>query len=112
MAVTIPVQTRLSHDIAKALDARAAQTGTTRAEVVRALLEAALAEPLPVEAARTTDPLLDRICDELGILIAKVDAGLIASRSAHAAARLAALMLLPQERQAVFVEKLGKAVQP
>ncbi len=112
MAVTIPIQTRLSHDLAKALDALAAETGSTRAEVVRTLLEAALAEPLPVEAGPATDPLLDRICDELGILAAKVDAGLAASRSAHAAARLAALMLLPQDRQAVFVEKLGKAVQP
>lgn len=112
MAVTIPVQTRLSHTLAKALDARAAQTGTTRADVVRTLLEAALADPLPVQAMPATDPLIDRICDELGILAAKVDAGLAASRSAHAAARLAALMLLPQDRQAVFVEKLTKAMQP
>lgn len=108
---TIPVQTRLDIALAKALDARAAATGTTRAEVVRVMLEAALAAPQPVQVP-PTDPLLDRICDELGALAVRVDASLAASRSAHAAAKLAALMLLPADRQAAFVEKLGKAVQP
>lgn len=111
MAVTIPVQTRLSHDLAKLLDDRAAASGTTRAEIVRALLEAALVAPQPV-AAPAIDPLLDRICDELGALAARVDASLAASRNAHAAAKLAGLMLLPADRQAAFVEKLSKAVQP
>lgn len=108
---TIPVQTRLDIALAKALDARAAETNTTRAEVVRAMLEAALAAPQPAQAP-TTDPLLDRIADELGALAARVDASLAASRNAHAAAKLAALMLLPQDRQQAYVEKLGRAVQP
>lgn len=111
MAVTIPVQTRLSHDLAKLLDERAAATGTTRAEVVRVMLETALAAPQPAQAP-ATDPLLDRICDELGALTVRVEASLAASRSAHAAAKLAGLMLLPADRQAAFVEKLGRAVQP
>lgn len=112
MAVTIPVQTRLSPDLAKALDARAAEAGTTRADVVRTLLEAALAASQPAQTMPATDPLLDRICDELGALAARVDASLTASRNAHAAAKLGALMMLPTDRQAAFVEKLAKAVQP
>ena len=109
MSVTIPVQTRLPHDLAKLIDQRAAGAGMNRAEFLRQLLETALAAPqaAPVPA---TDPLLDRIADELAALAVRVDASLAASRSAHAAAHLGALMLLPTDRQATFVEKL-KAVR-
>lgn len=108
---SIVVHTRLSHDLAKALDARVAEDGTNRAEAVRTLLEAALAVPQPATST-PPGPQLDRIADEVGALIAKVDACLAASRGANAAARLGALMMLPTDRQAAFVEKLGKAVQP
>lgn len=112
MAVTIPIQTRLSHDLAKLLDARAAEAGTTRADVVRTALEAALAAPQSAPPMPTTDPLLDRICDELARIAVCVDASLAASRNAHAAAKLGALMMLPTDRQTAFIEKLAKAVQP
>lgn len=111
MSITIPVQTRLDTELAKAIDARAAIAGSTRAEVVRGMIEAALANPQS-DAGTTTEPLLDRIADTLGALAAKVDASLAASRNAHAAARLGALMMLPADKQAAFIEKLGKAAQP
>lgn len=104
---TIVVQTRLAASLAKIIDQRATDANMTRAEVVRALLEEALAAPQPAPNAPATDPLLDRIADELGALAARVDAGMTASRNAYAAARLAALMLLPADRQAAFVEKLA-----
>lgn len=107
---TIPIQTRLSHTLAMALDARAKQAGTTRAEVVREMLETALAVAKPAQTPET-DPLLNRICDELGAIAARVDASLAASRGAHAAAKLAGLMLLPADQQAAFIEKLSKAAQ-
>lgn len=110
MSVTIPIQTRLDAALAKAIDARAKQAGTTRAEVVRVMLETALG--VPQATATATDPQLDRIADEVGALIAKVDACLAASRGANAAAQLGAIMLLPTDRQEAFREKLGKAVQP
>lgn len=106
---TTPVQTRLDTALAKALDARAKEAGTTRAEVVRELLEAALATPQQPHAAPAIDAALDRIADELGALAARVDASLVASHSAHVTARLSALMLLPSDKQVAFVEKL-KAV--
>lgn len=116
MSTTV-VQTRLSSGLVKAIDARVKNAGTTRAEVVRELLEAALAEPQPCAAApaQAADPLLDRIADELGALLANFDATLEASRSAaqhaaaaHAAAKLGVLMLLPTDRQQHYVEKLAK----
>lgn len=109
---TTPVQTRLDIILAKALDMRAREAGTTRAEVVRELLEAALAAPQPARPVPATDAALDHIANELAALAVRVDASLAASRSAHAAARLGALMLLPTDQQAAFVEKLGKAVRP
>lgn len=118
---TTPVQTRLAASIVKLLDERARQANTTRAEIVRTLLEGALAEPQPaaVAPASAADPLLDRIADELGALLARIDANLEASRSAahhaaaaHAAARLGALMQLPTDRQGAYIEKLATAVQP
>ncbi|WP_174278521.1 hypothetical protein [Sphingomonas bacterium] len=108
---SIVVHTRLPHDLADALDARVAVDGTNRAEAVRTLLAVALAIPQPAMPTATA-PQLDRIADEVGALIAKVDACLAASLGANAAARLGALMMLPTDRQAAFVEKLGKAVQP
>ena len=55
---TVPVQTRLATSLANTLDARAKAAGTTRAEVVRMMLEAALAAPQPTPAASASDPLL------------------------------------------------------
>jgi len=117
MSITVPVQTRLDAALAKAIDARAKEAGTTRAEVVRAMLEAALAEPLPATASPTA-PLLDNIADAIGIIAGRVDAILDATRkaehhaaAAHATARLGALMMLPISQQQAFVDKLGKAVQ-
>ena len=118
MSLTVPVQTRLDAALAKAIDARAKEAGITRAEFVRAILEAALNEPqsAPITVA---DPLLDHIADALGAIAARVDAILDAGRNAefhataaHATARLGALMLLPIDKQQAFVEKLGKVVQP
>jgi len=119
MSTTV-VQTRLSSGLVKALDKRAAEDGITRAELLRTLLEGALADPQPAAIAPipAADPLLDRIADELGALLARIDVNLEASRSAarhaaaaHAAAKLGALMLLPADRQQPYVEKLT-AVQP
>lgn len=116
---TIVVQTRLAASLAQAIDQRAAKANMTRAEIVRALLEAALAAPQPAQAAPATDPLLDQIADAIGTIAARVDAILDASRkaerhaaAAHATARLGALMLLPQDKQAAFIEKLAQAPRP
>ena len=117
MSTTV-VQTRLAPKIVKVIDARVEEAGTTRAEVVRELLEAALAEPVPMSPVPAANPLLDRICDELGAVVARIDATLEASRSAarhaaagHAAAKLGVLMLLPAECQQTYIEKLTSAVQ-
>jgi len=123
MAVTVPVQTRLSHDLAKLLDERATATKTTRAEVVRVLLEAALAAPQPAKVVPVIDPLIDRILDALARLSVKVDAcseasehAAVNSFAAYATPRLHALKMLPQEQQRPFVDQLApnvaKVVQP
>jgi hypothetical protein len=116
---TIPVQSRLAASIVKLLDERARQAKTTRAEIVRSLLESALADPQPAPSTPATDPLVGRIADELGTLLARIDANLEAGRdaarnaaAAHAAAKLGALMLLPVDRQQAFIDKLTRAVQP
>ena len=108
---TIPVLTRLDIALAHALDALAKEAGTSRADVVREMLEKALATSQTGTVTSTTDEALDRIADELGSLAARVDAGMAASRNAYAASKLAALMLLPQDRQQMFVDKLGQAVR-
>jgi Ribbon-helix-helix protein, copG family len=110
MSITVPVQTRLDAALAKAIDARAKDAGITRAEVVRAMLEAALADPLPVTST-AADPLLDRIADEVGALIAKVDACLAASRNANAAAQLGALIVAEAQARAARRPTLGTAAR-
>lgn len=121
MPVTVPIQTRLDIALAKALDARAKEAGTTRAEVVRELLAAALAAPQP--SVPTIDPVMDRILDALARLAVKVDACGEASEhaavnafAAYATTRLHALKMLPQEQQRPFVEQLApnvaRVVQP
>lgn len=109
--VTTVVQTRIASNLAKLLDSRAAEAGISRAELMRVTLETALAgpQPLPIEA---TDPLLGEIAQELGALIARVEACEKSARSAHAAAHLGALMLLPAERQQTFIDKLTQATRP
>lgn len=114
MSTTV-IQTRLSPALTNAIDARVKDAGTTRAEVVRELLEAALSTPQPVLPVPSTDPLLNRVADELGTVLAMIEATLEASRNgaqhaaaAHAAAKLGVLMLLPTDRQGTFVEKLAK----
>ena len=116
---TIVVQTRLPKALADQIDQRAKVAGITRAEVARALLEAALASSQPVLAESQSDPLLDRLADEVGSLSARFDALLDASgraeraaHTAHAASRLHALMALPQHQQQPFVDKLAKALRP
>lgn len=107
MPTTIHIQTRLALDLAKRLDQRATDAGVTRAELLRDLLEAALDDPQPGSNV-TTDPLLAEVADAVGALIAKVDACRADARQAHAAARLAGLMLLPADRQKVFADKLAQ----
>jgi antitoxin component of RelBE/YafQ-DinJ toxin-antitoxin module len=110
MAATTVVQTRIAPKLATLLDSRAAEAGITRAELLRMMLEAALDAPQPVRA-KATDPLLCEIAEELGALIARVDACEANAHNAHAAARLGALMLLPQERQQAFIDKLQQATR-
>ncbi|MCV0382816.1 MAG: hypothetical protein K5799_05070 [Erythrobacter sp.] len=112
MSATTVVQTRLSPSLVKTLDTRASEAGITRAELLRMLLEAALDEPQTSADAVATDPLVAQIADELGTLMAKVDACLTTSRNAHAAARLAGLMLLPADKQQAYIDKLTQAVRP
>jgi hypothetical protein len=111
MAATIHVQTRLSPGLVTRLDQRAGQTGITRAELLRTLLEAALEDEQPVNNI-TTDPLLAEIADEMGALIARVEACHLSARRAHAAATIAGLMLLPAERRQDFLDQLAKEVRP
>ncbi|MDM7955925.1 hypothetical protein [Blastomonas sp.] len=110
MAATTVIQTRIVPKLAMLLDSRAAEAGITRAEMVRIMLEAALDSPQPVRAT-VTDPLLGEIAVELGALIARVDACETSAHNAHATARLAALMLLPAERQQAFIDKLKQAIR-
>ena len=112
MPVTTVVQTRLSPCVVRALDARAHDANITRAELLRTILEGALDDLHPPTDAPAITPLVAQIADELGTLMAKVDACLATSRNAHAAARLGALMLLPAERQQVFIDKLTQAIRP
>lgn len=111
MAATIHVQTRLPLGLFTRLDQRAAQANVTRAELLRTLIEAALADDQPASNA-TTDPLLAEVADEVGALIARVDACHLSARRAHAAATIAGLMLLPAERRQDFLDQLAKEVRP
>ena len=110
MPVTVHVQTRLDHDLAKRLDERAAKDNITRGELLRSLIEAALDTPQPGSNA-TTDPLIAEIADALGALMAKVDACHTSARRAHAAAKIAGLMLLPTELRQEFTDTLAQAVR-
>ncbi|HEX7821287.1 MAG TPA: hypothetical protein VF463_11785 [Sphingobium sp.] len=96
MLATTVVQTRPAPNLAALLDSHAAKAGITRAEVVRVLLETALNCPSPAPAMVAGNPLLAEIAEEMGALISRVEACEASARSAHAAARLGALMLLPQ----------------
>ena len=110
MPVTVHVQTRLDHDLAKRLDERAAQGSITRGELLRSLIEAALNAPKPGSNA-TTDPLIAEIADAMGAMMAKVDACHTSARRAHAAAKIAGLMLLPADRRQEFSDTLAQAVR-
>jgi len=107
MSATTVVQTRIPPSLVKALDQRAAEAGITRAELLRTLLEAALDAPQHGSNA-TADPLVAEIADAMGALIAKVDACRVDARQAHAAARLAGLMMLPADKQQAFIDKLAQ----
>lgn len=110
MPVTTVVQTRLAADLAQRLDQRADSAGITRTELMRQLLEAALDTPQPASNA-TTDPLIAEIADAMGAMMAKVDACHASARRAHAAAKIAGLMLLPADRRQEFSDTLAQAVQ-
>ena len=110
MSVTVPVQTRLAHSLAKRLDQLADAGGTTRAEVVRQMLETALGAPQPFASA--TDVALDRIADELSALAARIDESLTVGRKAHAAAKIAGMMLVPQDSRQLYIDTVDQAVQP
>jgi len=110
MAATTVVQTRIAPKLATLLDSRASEAGITRAELLRMMLETALDPDQPARA-RTADPLLGEIAEELGALIARVEACEASARNAHAAAHLGALMLLPAERQQAFIDKLKQATR-
>lgn len=107
MPVTTVVQTRLAADLVKRLDQHAAKAGLTRTDLLRALIEDALTDPQPASNG-TTDPLLAEVADAMGTLLAKVDACRADARHAHAAARLAGLMLLPADKQQMFIDKLAQ----
>lgn len=111
MPATVHVQTRLALDLAKRLDQRAADANVTRAELLRDMLESAL-DATEAGNNTTTDPLVAEIADALGGLIAKVDACRADARQAHAAAKLAGLMLLPADKQQAYIDKLTQAVRP
>lgn len=110
MGATVPVQTRLPHSLAKRLDQLASAAGTTRAEVIRQLLETALGAPQPFASA--TDEALDRIADELAVLASRIGESLIVGRKAHAAAKIAGMMLVPQDSRQLYIDTVDKAVQP
>lgn len=107
MPATVNVQTRLTTALAKRLDQRAAEANVTRAELMREMLESAL-DATQDGNNTTTDPLVAEIADALGALTAKVDACRADARQAHAAAKLAGLMLLSADKQKVFIDKLAQ----
>tara|TARA_Y100001968_G_scaffold329922_1_gene380409 strand:- start:272 stop:604 length:333 start_codon:yes stop_codon:yes gene_type:complete len=107
MPTTVHVQTRLALDLAKRLDQRAADANVTRSELLRDMLESAL-DATEAGNNTTTDPLVAEIADAMGGLIAKVDACHADARQAHAAAKLAGLMLLPADKQQAYIDKLAQ----
>lgn len=112
MTATTVVQTRIAPDLATLLDSRADQAGITRAQMLRMMVETALNGASPAPAMLAGNPLLAEIAEEMGALIARVEACEASARSAHAAARLGALMLLPQDRQQAYIDKLAAQVRP
>jgi len=106
---TTPVQVRLSTTLVEAIDKRASAAKITRAEALRGLVEAALAGPhVPDD-----DPLLVKIGDALGTLLARteelMEVGQSTRQQARAAfvtAHLHALTMLPAAQQEAFVAKI------
>lgn len=120
MTTSVIIQFRVPFTTGKRLDQIALEQGIKRAEVARELIVAALETSA---AANTVSPThsstnLDDMADRFGEVIAHAEAGREGSLAAHRAAtaayaaiRLGILMLLPDDRQAAFIEKLAKANQ-
>lgn len=109
---TIPVQVRLAATIVERLDNLASEGKISRADVLRGLVEGALTGPPPVAEP---DPLLDQIAASQGVVMAKLDAILSASRNAnanaehaYANARLHARLALPADRWKTFKAEMEK----
>lgn len=106
---TIPVQVRLASTLVDTIDKRASAAKITRAEALRAIVEAAVAGPQVPEH----DPLLVQIGDALGTLLARTDTLLEVghstrqqARAAFVTAHLHALTTLPAAQQEAFVAKI------
>ncbi|UAJ10046.1 hypothetical protein [Polymorphobacter megasporae] len=106
---TTHVQTRLTTALVEAIDQRASAANITRAEALRGLLEAALAGTQVPDQ----DPLLVKIGETLGMLLARTDNLLEVSqstrqlaRAAYVTAHLHALTVLPAAQQEAFVAKV------
>ncbi len=106
---TVPVQVRLSADLVAAIDQRAKAAKIGRADVLRGLVETAIIGAKVPEH----DPLLVKIGDVLGTLLARTDTLMEISESArqqahaaYATAHLHALTMLPTVQQQAFTERL------
>lgn len=106
---TTPVQVRLSTALVEAIDDRARAAKITRVEALRGLVEAALASPQVPDH----DPLLIKIGDTLGTLLARTETLMEVSQSTRQQARAAfvtahlhALTMLPAAQQEAFVAKV------
>jgi hypothetical protein len=106
---TVPVQVRLASTLVEAIDQRASAAGITRAEALRGLVQVALAGPQVPDH----DPLLVKIGDTLGTLLARTDTLLEVghsarqqARAAYVTAHLHALTVLPAAQQGAFVAKI------
>ncbi len=116
---TTVIQFRAPLDMVRQLDVRASEAGAKRADIARRIIEQALEgdEAHVPTVAATLD--ISAIEDRLGEVIAHVEAGREAAqaatdmaRLAYAAARLAALFLLPDPaRQEDYVRKLDQVRQ-
>ena len=116
---TTVIQFRAPLDVARQLDALASDTGVKRADIARRMIEQAL-ECGGAHMSAAVGLPSQSIEDRLGELIAHVEANREAAqaatemaRLAYAAARLAALFLLPDAaRQQEYVRKLDQVKQP
>lgn len=111
-------QTRVPLPVSILIDEYAEKAGVSRYEAIRHLLETGLVH-MGTLAPATPHSEHVAIMDALGIIAAKADEALTVACSAerqataaHAAAKLAGLMLLPASDQQTFLQKLAAALPP